>query len=152
MQHSYAKHQKTTSNLLGITFKGRLRVSNDMTTKGSYANKTYMCGKILGGGGAKFLFFVVANISKYWWFQPKNFTGLLGFIKLYKQKPFDFFSFTIHQNHTLALIDILQNISNILSFQLFLWNDVQRKFQFICFFFWNKHCWDETSLKINYQS
>ena len=44
-----------------------------------------------------------AIFSKYWWFQTKQFTRLLEFIKVYKQNPLDKFIFTMYQNFTLTL-------------------------------------------------
>ena len=40
--------------------------------------------------------------SKFGWFKTKQFTGLLEFIKLYKQNPLEkFFIFTIYQKYTI---------------------------------------------------
>ena len=41
-----------------------------------------------------FFFFVCANLSEYWWFQAKQFTRLLEFIKLYKQNSLGEFFFS----------------------------------------------------------
>ena len=78
MQHSHTRHL-TTSNLLRITVKCRLRFSNEWPLEGAVYINLY--GKILPGIPN---FFVFCKLFKYWWFQTKQFTGLLEFMKLYK--------------------------------------------------------------------
>ena len=51
----------------------------------------------------KKLFGGVQSFQKFCWFQTKQFTRLLEFIKLYKQNTLDNFVFIIYQNCILAL-------------------------------------------------
>ena len=89
------RHQKTTSNLLRINLKCKL-----LTTRGSYVHKHKV--KFWGPSHTCFFVFVFvcvcANSSKYRWFQTKQFTKVLEFIKLCKQ------IFTITKMIVLALI------------------------------------------------
>ena len=89
VQYSHSRHQKTTSNFLRIHLKGRLEVSKEWSLEGAmYKPMVKILGSILT------TFFVVANFSKYWWFQTKQFTRLLEFIKLCKQNPCRHFFFS----------------------------------------------------------
>ena len=58
-QHHF---QKITSNLLRITLRSRLRVSNEWSIEEAIYTQTY--GNILGGIPQNVVF---ANFSKYWW-------------------------------------------------------------------------------------
>ena len=88
VQQSHSRCQKTTSNLLGITLKGRLRVSNEQSSEGAmYINICW------NSWGIPRNYFFSQNFSIYWWFQTKLFTRLLEFIKLCKQTPLEFFTF-----------------------------------------------------------
>ena len=77
-QHSHSRHQKTISNLHRIISQGRLRVSNKKSLEGAL----YMYINLPPPSP-----FFSSNFSEYWWFQTKQFTRLLEFIKLYKTKP-----------------------------------------------------------------
>ena len=80
MQHSHSRHQKTNSNLLRINFKTQTEVQQLTATRRSYVHKPIVK---FSGASPKCLLF--ANFSKYLWFKTKQFTGLLEFVKLYKQ-------------------------------------------------------------------
>ena len=69
-----------------------------MATRGSYVHNSM---PEFSAESRKFYFYAI--FSENWWFQTKIFTGLLELIQLYKQRPLEFFSFTIYQNYTLAL-------------------------------------------------
>ena len=95
MQHSHSTHQKIISNLLRITLKGRLRVSNEQSLEGAiYVNKPMVL--LLPFWGQ-----ISQNVDG---FRQKQFTRLIEFIKFYKQNPLEIFFFTVDQYDTLALI------------------------------------------------
>ena len=78
VHHSHSRYQKATSNLLRINLKGKLRFSDERPQEGAmYIN---LWQNIRGHHKIYF----VANISKYWRFQTKQFTRLVELIKLYK--------------------------------------------------------------------
>ena len=87
----WTRHQQTTSNLLRITLKDKMRISNEWSQEGAlYTNLCY------NYQGPWSIFFLLRNFLKYWWFQTKQLTSHLKFIKLYKQTPFEkYLIFTI---------------------------------------------------------
>ena len=105
VQHSHSRHQETTSNLLRIHLQGKLMFGNSSPLEGAM---------YIFGGIPKMLVFAI--FSKYWWFQTKQFTRLLEFIKLYKQNPLEkIFIFTLYQNYTLALMLFTKDLTSHLS-------------------------------------
>ena len=101
VQHSHSRHQKTTSNLLGIHLKDKLRCSNGTPTRWRYEHKPIVK---FSGASPKYCFLLQFSQNIDQWFQTKQFTRLLEFIMLYKQNLLDtIFIFTIYQNNTLAL-------------------------------------------------
>ena len=94
VQHSYSRHQKTTSNLRRVNLKGILKFNEIWPLEGA------MVG--FSGASRKFNFFAI--FSENLWFQTIRFTRLLEVIQLYEQKRLEkFLIFTIYQNYTLAL-------------------------------------------------
>ena len=94
------------------------------------------------------------NVFKYWWFQTKQLTMLLGFIKLYKQNQLEkILIFTIYQNYILALSfnralnnkilrAFLTNFFLLSSNFMSSWGSVQRVFAVLhANVFVSQHCW-----------
>ena len=96
VQHFHSRHQKTTSNLLTTHLKGKLMFGN----ASSLYRRSYVYIKAMvtfSGASWKKVYFSL--FSKCWWFETKQFTGLVEFIKLYEQNPSEKpFIFTIYQN------------------------------------------------------
>ena len=90
MQHSHSRHQKTTSNLLRINLKGKLRFSNGWPLEGAmYIN---LWSNFLGHPEMLVFCNFFQNI------------GVRQFVKRYTQTPLQYFLiFTVYQNYTLAL-------------------------------------------------
>ena len=63
VQHSHSRHQKTTSNLVRLILRGRLKVSNEWSLKGAMALCTLTYDIILGGI-LHFLFVCVCKFLK----------------------------------------------------------------------------------------
>ena len=98
VQYSHSRQQKTTSNFLRITLKGRLGSQQWMITSGSYMYVHKPMVKFSGASLKKSF----ANISKHWWFHTKL-TRLLEVIKRnWLEKILIFF--IIYQIYTLLLI------------------------------------------------
>ena len=103
MHHSHSSHQKTSSNFVRITLKGRLGVKNELSLEGATCMYIKTYGKILGDPGDFFFFFLSANFSKGWWFQTRQLTMLLEitlafnvFIELWQQSKIQINKVTIY--------------------------------------------------------
>ena len=99
MHLSRSRHQKTTSNFIRISLKGSIRVTNEWSPE-ELCVFINLWQNPWGGGGVP-IFWSFENFSKYWWFQTKQSTRLLEFIKLSKETHcrfffFSFFFFTIY--------------------------------------------------------
>ena len=93
MQHSHSRHQETTWNLFKINLKGILKFSDEQPLEGA------MCMNLRWNSRGH-----PKNISECSWFQIKQFTRLLEFIKLYKQNSLEnVFIFPIYQNYIFNL-------------------------------------------------
>ena len=114
VQHSHSRYRITTSNMsnrLRINLKCTYSCSNGRPLEGAmYINLSWKNSR---GASRKWKKKkkIISNFSKYPWFQTKQFTRLLEFIKLYKQNPLEifFFFFTIlvfTQNYTVATQDV----------------------------------------------
>ena len=85
VQHSHPDIKKTLKPPQN-QFKKQIKFHQCTATRGSYVHKPIVNFFFWGGGGILKCYFY-AIFSKYWWFQTKQFTRLLEFIKLYETKP-----------------------------------------------------------------
>ena len=109
VQHSYSRHQKTTSNLLRINLKGILKFNEIWPLEGAIHTELY--GRIFRGHPQFFFFLcnflrklMVSDNNIHRAFRTHEYNSI-------KQKRLEkFFIFTIYQNYTLALISCILSL------------------------------------------